>query len=137
MSEIPRVVFDTNILLSAIGWKGTPYQCVELARQGRIVSFTCSEILDELIEKLRVKLKFPDSYITETIADLISYTSLIQINKTLKVIESDPDDDIILECAVVSRSTYIVTGDKKHLLPLQNYQNIQIISAIEFKKLFI
>jgi putative PIN family toxin of toxin-antitoxin system len=130
VSEIPRVVFDTNILLSAIGWKGTPYQCVELARQGRIVSFTCSEILDELIEKLRVKLKFPDNYITETIADLISYTSLIQINKTLKVIENDPDDDIILECAVVSRSTYIVTGDKKHLLPLQNYQNVQIISAI-------
>jgi putative PIN family toxin of toxin-antitoxin system len=137
VSEIPRVVFDTNILLSAIGWKGTPYQCVELARQGRIVSFTCSEILDELIEKLRVKLKFPDNYITETIADLISYTSLVQINKTLKVIESDPDDDIILECAVVSRSTYIVTGDKKHLLPLQNYQNIQIITAIEFKNLFI
>jgi putative PIN family toxin of toxin-antitoxin system len=137
VSAIARVVFDTNILLSAIGWKGTPYECLELARQGKVESFTRSEILDEPIEKLRFKLKFPDSYIAETLTDLISYTSLVQIQKTLRVIEKDPDDDIILECAVVSRANYIVTGDKKHLLPLQNYQNIQIITAIKFKNIFI
>jgi len=30
------VVFDTNILFSAIGWRGNPFRCVELARAGQI-----------------------------------------------------------------------------------------------------
>ncbi|MEA5534346.1 putative toxin-antitoxin system toxin component, PIN family [Crocosphaera sp. XPORK-15E] len=133
MSKV--VVFDTNILISAIGWKGTPYFCVELARQGIIESVTCQEILDELVEKLQVKLKFPDRYIIETIADLISFSRIIKINKTLKVIENDPDDDVILECGIIGKANYIITGDKKHLLPLKNYQGITIINATEFKNL--
>ncbi|GBF81697.1 putative toxin-antitoxin system toxin component, PIN family [Aphanothece sacrum] len=132
---IPVVVFDTNILISAIGWKGTPYFCVELARQGIIESVTCKEILDKLIEKLQVKLNFSDVYITDTIADLLSFTRIIKINRILKVIESDSDDDIILECAIMSKANYIVTGDKKHLLPLKNYQGIAIINAAEFRNL--
>jgi len=27
-------VFDTNVLLSGVGWKGKPFQCLELARDG-------------------------------------------------------------------------------------------------------
>lgn len=30
------VVFDTNILFSATGWRGNPYRCLELARTGQI-----------------------------------------------------------------------------------------------------
>ncbi|HNQ73559.1 MAG TPA: hypothetical protein PKN95_08140 [Verrucomicrobiota bacterium] len=30
------VVFDTNILFSATGWRGKPFECVELARAGKI-----------------------------------------------------------------------------------------------------
>ena len=29
----PIAVCETNILLSGLGWKGTPYRCIELARQ--------------------------------------------------------------------------------------------------------
>ena len=44
----PIVVYDTNILLSGIGWRGSPYRCLELARLGSVEGLTCSEILDEL-----------------------------------------------------------------------------------------
>ena len=54
----PIAVYDTNILFSGLGWKGTPNRCIELARQGRVVGLTCSEILDELTEKLTTKLNF-------------------------------------------------------------------------------
>lgn len=46
------VVFDTNILFSASGWRGHPFRCVELARSGQIHAVTCPEILRELAEKL-------------------------------------------------------------------------------------
>lgn len=45
---------------------------------------------------------------------------------------TDPDDNMILECAVVGSATHIVTGDKRHLLPLGSYQGISIISAADF-----
>ncbi len=54
---MPQVaVFDTNVLLSGVGWKGKPFQCLELARSGIVAGITCSEIIDELAEKLPAKL---------------------------------------------------------------------------------
>ena len=37
----PIVVYEINILFSSIGWRGTPYHCVELARQGKVEGLTC------------------------------------------------------------------------------------------------
>lgn len=54
------------------------------------------------------------------------------ISNTLDIITTDPDDNMILECAVVGSATHIVTGDKRHLLPLGIYQGIYIISAADF-----
>ncbi|MGC8785172.1 MAG: PIN domain-containing protein [Armatimonadota bacterium] len=51
-------VFDTNILLAGIGWRGKPYRCLELARAGIVEGVTCQELLDELIGKLETKLNF-------------------------------------------------------------------------------
>jgi hypothetical protein len=40
-------VFDTNILFSAMGWRGNPFQCVERARVGKFPAFTCPELKTE------------------------------------------------------------------------------------------
>lgn len=50
------VVFDTNILLSALlSPTGNPFRCLALAKIGQIASVTCQEILDEFAEKLLLK----------------------------------------------------------------------------------
>ncbi|MEH1905403.1 putative toxin-antitoxin system toxin component, PIN family [Nostoc sp.] len=128
----PIVVFDTNVLLSAIGWKGSPYHCLDLARQGQVKGLICPEILDELTEKLQQKLRFTAIQVIETIADLLSFLRLITIANTLNVLTTDPDDNMVLECAVVGNATHIVTGDKRHLLPLGSYEGIAIVSARDF-----
>ena len=48
-----------------------------------------------------------------------------------KVIAAEPDDDAVLECAVVGQAQYLVSGDR-HLLAVGNYQGIQIMKAAEF-----
>ena len=126
------VVFDTNILLSGICWKGSPYRCLELARSGIVEGVTCQEILDELVEKLETKFNFSDSQIAATFADLLGFLRIVTIANTLKAIAADPDDDMVIECAIVSDATYIVTEDKKHLLPLGSYQGIAIVNAADF-----
>ena len=55
-----------------------------------------------------------------------------EIPNRLKGITADPDDDMIIECAVVGGATHIVTGDRKHLLPLGNYQGILIVKPVDF-----
>lgn len=66
-------VFDTNVLFSGIGWKGKPFQCLELARTGTVHGAVCAEILDELTEKLLEKLHLTPDRINETLADLLSF----------------------------------------------------------------
>ena len=127
----PVVVYDTNILFSATGWKGTPFHCLELARQDSIKGITCIEILDELAEKLSTKLNFSSTQTRKRIEYLSSFLRLVTINNTLKIVDADPDDDKVIECAVVGSATHIVTGDS-HLLKLGNYQNIQIVTAADF-----
>ena len=133
----PIVVFDTNVLLSAIGWKGSPYHCIDLARQGRVKGLICPEILDELTEKLEQKLKFTPIQVIETIADLLTFLRLITIANTLNFLTTDPNDNMVLECAIVGNATHIVTCDKRHLLPLGSYQGIAIVNARDFLNLII
>jgi uncharacterized protein len=55
------VVFDTNILLSALlSLNGSPFRCLALAKIGQVESVTCQEILDEFAEKLLLKFKFSE-----------------------------------------------------------------------------
>ena len=125
------VAFDTSVLLSAVGWRGNPYRCVELARAGMIEGVTCQEILEELTEKLQNKLGFGEDQATDTVADLLSFLRLVTISNTLKVIAADPDDDKVIECAVAANATHIVSGDRRHLLALGDYGAISIVSAAQ------
>jgi putative PIN family toxin of toxin-antitoxin system len=127
------VVFDTNILFSASGWRGKPFRCVELARSGQIRAVTCAEILRELAEKLAAKLAFSDRQVDETLADYLSFHTLVEIPGVLEVVERDPEDNAILECAQAGQARFVITGDDD-LLSLRSYQGIEMISAAEFQR---
>jgi uncharacterized protein len=126
------VVFDTNILLSALlSTNGNPFRCLALAKIGQIESVTCQGILDEFAEKLLLKFRFSEEMAQAAIEEVRSLSRTVEISATLKAIPADPDDDMIVECAMVGGATHIVTGDK-HLLALATYQGIAIVKAAEF-----
>jgi uncharacterized protein len=131
VNETPRVVFDTNILFSAGGWLGNPHQCVQAARQGKCLSLTCEPILAELAEKLQLKRGFDATKAAEITDEIRAFSKLIAIPGTLKVIAADPDDNAVLECAVIGQARYLVSGDR-HLVVLGSYQGIQITKAADF-----
>jgi len=54
-----RVVFDTNILVSAHFWKGPPYRCLLAVEAGLAILVLCDPILSELGEKLMTKFAVP------------------------------------------------------------------------------
>jgi hypothetical protein len=85
-------VFE-DVLVSGLGWRGTPYRCIALARAGVVEGLTCREILDELAEKLETKLRFSLTQITDTISDLLSFLRLVTILNRFKVVTAASDDD--------------------------------------------
>lgn len=130
------VVFDTNILISAVlSTQGNSFRCLALAHQGVIQSVTCEAVLDELRDKLLGKFKFSLERAQKVEGELRRISHLVVVTGTVKGVSPDPKDDMILECAVMGGATHIVTGDKKHLLPLGNYQGVAIVSAADFLKL--
>ena len=131
MNGIPRVVFDTNILFSAVGWTGNPHHCVQAARQSKCISLTCEPILAELAEKLQLKRGLDAIKTAEITDEIRAFCTVVTIPGTLKVIAADPDDDAVLECAVVGQAQYLVSGDR-HLLALGSYQGVQTVKAVEF-----
>jgi putative PIN family toxin of toxin-antitoxin system len=128
----PVVVFDTNILFSGLGWRGKAHQCLMAAREGIVESVTCQEILAELEAVLRLKRNMPEDDIVEAVNEILLFSRVVQIANTLTGVVSDPEDHKVLECAVVGGASHIVTGDRRHLLPLGSYQGIAIVSAANF-----
>ena len=129
-----KAVFDTNILFSATGWHGSPYQCLTLAREGKITLILCREILTEYHEKMQTKLGMTPDQATRAVAEILSCATLTDIKNELRVVKDDPDDDKVVECAVVGSAAHIVSGDR-HLLDMKEYQGIAIIRANEFLSL--
>ncbi len=126
-------VFDTNILFSATAWRGNPFECVERARAGEIQAVTCPELMDELAEKLELKLGFSPEQSVETLADYLGFLRMVSIPKVLDAVPRDPDDNMVLECAIEGKAQYIVTGDTD-LLVLKTFREIQIVRASDFLK---
>ena len=127
-----RVIFDTNVLISALLWpKGIPARIVALARQGRIRSVTSSVLLEEFRRVLEGKMGFSTESAQESLEIVIEHSEVVIPSRRFQVIESDPDDDRVLECAVAGNADWIVTGDH-HLLRLGHFQNIPIVTPREF-----
>lgn len=126
-----RVVFDTNVLLSAFGWGGTPLRCVLLARAGLIKGLTCAEILEEVYEKSIEKLTMNPSDAFALVQELKEFLQVVPITGALRGAALAPEDDKVLECALLGNATHIVTGDRKHLLPLGTFRGIHIVSPTE------
>ncbi|HRJ43208.1 MAG: putative toxin-antitoxin system toxin component, PIN family [Caldilineaceae bacterium] len=130
-----RVVFDTNILISALlSLNGAPFRCIALARTGLVQSVTCPQILDEFAEKLRSKFAFAEDRVLLAVGEIRNCSEVVAAPDILRVVADDPDDDVVIECAVIGEASVIVSGDK-HLRSLARYQTIQILTAVDFLSL--
>lgn len=128
-----RVVLDTNILISAILVPGSnPDKVMQLARSKFIQVISSPEILEELEHTLRKKIKYPERQTRDVMIWVKNLVKVISpVHTVSKVCEKETDHRII-ECALSGGATFIISGDKKHLLYLKKYKGIEIISPAEF-----
>lgn len=129
-----KVVVDTNIIISAIHFGGQPAQIIKLAIEEKIKFFISREIITEILGVLQRKFAYGKAALKEVEELLLTTSSLVRPKQTVKIIKNKPPDNRILECALAAKADYLVSGDKKHLLPLKKFKSVKIITAQEFLK---
>jgi len=127
-----HIVADTNVVVSAFLWGGSPRALLTTAHDQTITLWTSPALIAELEEiltraKLAHRLIQVGSSVEEILGDYLALTELVRPSSTPSVIARDPDDDHVLACAVAARADLIVSGDA-HLLELERYQNIRIVT---------
>ncbi|OGD86585.1 putative toxin-antitoxin system toxin component, PIN family [Candidatus Curtissbacteria bacterium RIFCSPHIGHO2_01_FULL_41_11] len=127
---MPRVVNDTNVWLSALYFSGKPAKIVNLIEDQKIVSITSDFILEEVKEKLVSSFNTPLYAANGTVSYISSISQIVPLaGKDFNL--RDPDDNKVLETAVVGKCDFLITGDKD-LLTLGGYNRIQIVAPAEF-----
>lgn len=132
MGKKVKVVIDTNVIISAFGWGGKPEEVFLLAEQGKIHNFITMDILTELARVVSYpQLGLPRPLQRRIIETVFAVSSIVHVREPLRVIDADPDDDRVLECAAAARAAYVISGDK-HLLHLKRFGEIDILSPHDF-----
>ena len=130
-----KITADTNFLVSATQWDNSVAHklLIKLIEINAEV-FTTKEILGEFSEVLQRDFKYSKEEADKIIKKILSFIILIEPKIKADVVKEDPDDNIIIECALESKSKYIITYDR-HLLKIKDYQGIEIIKPEEAMKI--
>lgn len=131
-----NIVLDTNTVISGLFWKGAPRQVLDLARLGTFTLFTSPDLLAELADvlgrpKFSARLAQANISVEELVLGYASLAVTVRPNKIDPVIKADPNDDKVLECAKTASAEIIASGDS-HLLDLNEYEGIKIMTVNQF-----
>lgn len=128
-----RVVFDTNVVASASFWRGVPFDCLAAWAKGRCQAAVSPAILAEYHETTEeLRSEYPDHPLVPWAEVLTESALLVFPAERLPGATVDPADEMFLECALAAEADFVVSGDKKHLLPLRMFRDIEIISPADF-----
>lgn len=126
-----KIVVDTNVLISGVFFGGFPRKILSSIVEKRISAFATTEIVDEYEEIVQEMVSRKQGHLNkEILSPLIGALEMIEPVSNIQI-SRDPDDDKFINCAKDAHALYIVSGDKD-LLVLQQYENIQIVTAKEF-----
>ena len=110
-------VVDTNIWVSAfIKPHGYPARLREHWRANRFDVVTCAELLTELAEvltrpRLRTKYEYSPEDVTAYLRWMAELANIVKATGELNLCR-DPDDDVLIETAVLGNATHIVSRDE-------------------------
>ena len=131
-----RVVLDSNVLVSAlISPGGVPARVLDLWRGDQFVLLVSEPILDELARVLaQPKLRrygLSASRVARVMRCLRQFAIVVEADPGVGEVVRDQDDQKFVDCAVVGRADYLVTGDQD-LLSLGRHAGIAIVSPAAF-----
>ena len=93
-------------------------------------------IFEEIESVLREKFGWKREQVENTLKMIRSKTVEVQPEISISIIKGKKEDNRIIECAIEGNVQYIISGDKRHILPLKEYKGIKMLSPAEFLSLY-
>ena len=129
-----RIVLDSNVIISGFLFGGPPARLLEHALAGSLQCFVSLPILDEIRDVLqRPKFGLSSNQALALIGELHELCRIVTPKARIRIVDADPDDNMILECAFAANADAIVSGDS-HLLNLGHWRGIRILAPADFAK---
>ncbi|MFC1682415.1 putative toxin-antitoxin system toxin component, PIN family [Nanoarchaeota archaeon] len=134
-----KVTTDTNVLVSGTFWRGDSARIIGLIDRGEIEIVLSEELIEEYEdvinrEEIMDKVERKNLILNKSVQKIIKNSTIVEPKQKLEIVKEDPDDNMILECALEGNVDYVITNDK-HLLKLKEFQGIKIVRPEEFLKL--
>jgi putative PIN family toxin of toxin-antitoxin system len=126
-----RVVFDTNIFISALVIPGSlAEKAILKIIEGGDILVISKDIINEVLSVLSSKFSRDKEGLSHVAVMLSELGELVRPIRKIRIFKDDPDNRI-LECAIHGKADVLVTGDKE-MLRLRDYKSIKIISLKEY-----
>jgi putative PIN family toxin of toxin-antitoxin system len=129
-----KVVFDTNILVSAARKSTAARRALDATALARWRIYASVAILDELERVLLTYLQLPKSAVASYRRALEIEMKQVDLPPSRHVVVGDPDDTPVLRTAIAAGADYLVSNDN-HLLSLDPYEGIRIVSLASYYQL--
>ena len=130
-----RVVLDTNVLVSALlAETSLPAHLLALWRQGHFILVSSDLQLQELTQVTRypkIRVRLTPALAGRLINDVRESALLVESFPLVEV-SPDPYDNYLLSMAKNGLADYLVSGDKRDLLSLRQYDGTRIVSIRDF-----
>ena len=127
-----RVALDTNVIVSAWIRDGPEGEVVTEAYSGAFDLIIPQVVVQELEDVFFRKFAWSRERIEQMLEDFVAVGDVVTTVRRFDVIPGEDADNQIIACAVEHGADYLVTGDRKHLLPLGEFEGVRILRAPEF-----
>ena len=105
-----RIVFDTNLLISAVFFGGRPLELLNLVKNGQIAVIVTPDILSEYKRSL-FNFSKDEAIAAEWHSYFKEFGTLVQVARKFDLCR-DADDNKFLDAAHAGKADFIVSGDK-------------------------
>ncbi len=135
MAKPVRAVLDTNVFVSATLSKNPTSptrEVLERWQRGEFVLLICTPLAEEIVEKLLDHNITADrvQVLVERLAQLAEWVEVPA--EKIESLLSDPDDNVIVACAVEGAANYLVTYAPHFDSLGGEYHGVKILKAIPF-----
>lgn len=127
-----NIVCDTNVLISGVLFGGHAREILQLASRGVLINFISPDILRKAERVLgRSKFRLRPEHVLEIMALFKDTFEIVIPSLEVQAIQSNPEDNHVIEAALAARAEFIISGDK-HLLNLAEWEGIHVVSPAQF-----
>jgi putative PIN family toxin of toxin-antitoxin system len=133
-----KIVIDSSVWIAGIGSrKGFSSEIIfKSYKNNEIEIFISNQILEEISNNLEKKLNFDNPSALraqKTVRNLCDYEAEVteQEIKTVRIIKDNNDRHILALCKK-AQADYLITFDRKHLLPIKKFGQTEILEPRDF-----